>query len=73
MRVLKTLKAIAGGGRELKCEACGGDFVCGASLKGCWCSEVQLNDDDRASLKTKYSDCLCRVCLEKQAGETKNG
>jgi len=71
MKLLKTIKAIAGGGRDLKCEACGNEFVCGASLKGCWCSEVPLNKDDRSTLKAKFSDCLCKDCLEKQAGTTK--
>jgi Cysteine-rich CWC len=68
-KVLKTLKTIVVGGRDLKCAACGNDFVCGVSLKGCWCSEIELNDEIRAKLKTQYSDCLCRDCLEKQKRE----
>ena len=63
-RVLKTLKTIVVGGRDLKCEACGNDFVCGVSLKGCWCSEVKLDDEARAEMRSQYKDCLCRTCLE---------
>jgi hypothetical protein len=65
-RILKVLSNVATGNfeRSLKCEACGNDFKCGASLKGCWCSEVNLNDADRASIRSRYKDCLCRDCLE---------
>ncbi len=51
--------------RASTCEACGKEFSCGASLKGCWCSEVTLSDETRANLKATYHDCLCRECLEK--------
>jgi hypothetical protein len=51
--------------RERVCEACGNEFVCGASLRGCWCSEINLSDATRAELKSLYRDCLCRGCLEK--------
>jgi hypothetical protein len=67
-RTLKVLKAVISGGRELKCGACGENFTCGVSLKGCWCSEVELTNEDRKEMREKYSDCLCRGCLEKQAG-----
>ncbi len=66
-KALKVLKAVVGGGRDVKCEACGEGFVCGVSLKGCWCSEVALTPDDRKDLREKFSDCLCRSCLEKQS------
>jgi len=49
------------------CEACGGEFTCGATLTGCWCSEVTLTDDARAQLRQQYKKCLCRACLERQA------
>jgi len=65
-RVLKILNTIVSGGRELKCEACGNDFTCGVSLKGCWCSEVQVSNEARAAMRDRYKDCLCRDCLEKQ-------
>jgi len=65
-RVVKTLKTIVVGGRDLKCEACGNDFVCGVSLKGCWCSDVKVSDEARADMRVRYKDCLCKDCLEKQ-------
>ena len=49
------------------CEACGGGFDCGASLKGCWCSAVKLSDETRAELRAQYRYCLCRGCIEKFA------
>jgi hypothetical protein len=45
------------------CEACGNEFSCGASLRGCWCSEIELTDTQRSELKAKYRECLCRDCL----------
>ena len=49
------------------CEACGNEFRCGASLAGCWCSEIKLSDEARAELRARYRNCLCRECLEKIA------
>lgn len=48
------------------CAACGQPFYCGASLRGCWCTEVQLNEAQRATLRQSYPtrQCLCRSCLE---------
>ncbi len=66
-KVLNVLNAVVTGKleRRLRCEACGNEFMCGASLRGCWCSEVKLSDEQRARLRSLYSDCLCRDCLEK--------
>jgi hypothetical protein len=47
------------------CEACGAPFTCGAKLSGCWCSEIKLSDETRSDLKSRYSNCLCRECLER--------
>jgi hypothetical protein len=47
------------------CEACGSSFTCGAKLSGCWCTEIKLSDETRAELKSLYSSCLCRQCLER--------
>lgn len=49
------------------CEACGEPFTCGASLAGCWCSQVKLSDAVRAELRERYQSCLCRACLERFA------
>jgi hypothetical protein len=62
-------------GTEETCEACGGKFMCGATLAGCWCSEVKISEAARAELKQKYKGCVCRACLEKfterEAGEAR--
>lgn len=52
------------------CESCGNSFTCGATLAGCWCSEIKLTDEIRADLREKYERCLCRDCLEKLSIET---
>ena len=49
------------------CEACGGQFVCGASVAGCWCAGVELSEAVRAELRARYRSCLCRGCLERFA------
>jgi hypothetical protein len=54
------------------CEACGAEFTCGATLGGCWCREVKVPAEARASLRERYSKCLCRACLER-AAETTQG
>ena len=56
------------------CEACGEPFTCGATLSGCWCQEIKLNDEVRDGLRSQYQRCLCRACLEKLAkGERIDG
>ncbi|MEP7076244.1 MAG: cysteine-rich CWC family protein [Acidobacteriota bacterium] len=49
------------------CESCGDEFVCGATIRGCWCTEVKLTDEARADLRSQFKKCLCRDCLEKQS------
>jgi len=49
------------------CEACGETFMCGATLAGCWCTEIKLSEAARADLRSRYERCLCRACLEKFA------
>ena len=51
------------------CAACGEKFVCGATLAGCWCSEVKLSEEMRANLKERYKGCLCPTCLERFAAK----
>jgi Cysteine-rich CWC len=55
-----------------KCEACGNEFSCGASLRGCWCSEIELSEEAQADLKSRYRECLCRDCLERLSATTQN-
>ena len=54
------------------CEACGAQFKCGASLAGCWCTEIELSESVRQMLRTKYRNCLCRACLERFAAAEVN-
>jgi len=49
------------------CAACGAEFSCGASLRGCWCSEIKLDEATRVELSSRYRGCLCRECLERLA------
>jgi len=51
------------------CESCGAEFVCGATLAGCWCSEIKLSEEARAELRARYQRCLCRACLERYAAD----
>jgi len=67
-------KALSGTlSRERVCESCGKEFSCGASLRGCWCSEVNLSDTTRTELRGLYKDCLCRECLEKVSAKESTG
>ena len=52
------------------CESCGNDFKCGATLTGCWCMNVKLTDETRASLRERYKKCLCKTCLERESAAT---
>lgn len=45
------------------CEACGSQFTCGATLAGCWCSEIKLSARQRDELKDRYRSCLCSECM----------
>ena len=47
------------------CESCGNEFTCGATLKGCWCMKVDLTDEIRNEMRSKFKDCLCADCLDK--------
>lgn len=58
--------------RELTCARCGARFTCGASLAGCWCAEFHLSDTQRAELRGRYRDCLCRTCLEALAAASQS-
>ena len=47
------------------CPRCGAPFECRHDKMGtCWCMDVNLTDKVRNTLKSKYSDCLCRRCLD---------
>ena len=48
------------------CQRCGVEFGCGGSC--CWCDEVTLDTQVREELRQRFSDCLCRACLEQESG-----
>jgi len=50
-----------------ECEACGKPFLCGASLKGCWCIQIKLTEEVRRRLRERYKKCLCSDCLKRFA------
>ncbi len=52
------------------CEACGNQFMCGATLGGCWCWEIKLSEAQRAELKDRYRSCLCGECLRNVASNS---
>jgi hypothetical protein len=49
------------------CEACGQPFVCGASLKDCWCSQIEFSAEVKTRMRERYRDCLCSECLTRFA------
>jgi hypothetical protein len=51
------------------CQSCGVEFQCGSLC--CWCGEIKLDAAVRRELKEKFTDCLCRACLESAAREHK--
>ncbi|HYX28502.1 MAG TPA: cysteine-rich CWC family protein [Pyrinomonadaceae bacterium] len=59
--------------KHKRCEACGNEFSCGASVFGCWCSEIELTDETRAELRSRYRDCLCRECLASYSISSRGG
>jgi hypothetical protein len=70
MSIRKLAGFIQPGWREPEtCEACGRSFNCGATLRGCWCTQVKLSERVREQLRGRYQHCLCRECLERFAAE----
>ena len=53
------------------CESCGDEYICGATVKGCWCMKLEVSDEARAEMKAKYKKCLCPNCLAAYASGSK--
>lgn len=53
------------------CESCGEEYICGATVKGCWCMKLDVSDEARAEMKAKYKKCLCPNCLEAYSSGSK--
>lgn len=52
--------------KEKKCSSCGKPFTC-HQQEGCWCASVRLTSAALDSLRSRFADCLCEVCLRKEA------
>ncbi|HEX5683504.1 MAG TPA: cysteine-rich CWC family protein [Ideonella sp.] len=47
-----------------RCPRCGSGFHCGvADTTPCACSTLRLSEDLRATLRARYTGCLCLACL----------
>ena len=60
------MKELMNEGKTKLCPRCGAEFVCTHDAF-CQCVGVTLNENARAYLRTHYTDCLCRKCLEEIA------
>jgi hypothetical protein len=50
---------------QRKCPRCGNGFECKpGNITECQCFGVALTDEQRSWIEQKYSDCLCRDCLQ---------
>lgn len=52
--------------KEKSCQRCGSKFICmhDEDITKCQCASVKLDEKQLALIKSQYSDCLCRDCLE---------
>jgi hypothetical protein len=49
---------------QKQCERCNLFFECTPlNISACQCSDIQLNNIERAYIKQRYADCLCLNCL----------
>ena len=69
-RINRLFRGLVSGSADT-CPACGSEFRCGVSLKGCWCRDVELPAVAFELAKARYEKCLCRACLEKLAEESR--
>ena len=53
-----------------RCPRCDGTFGCGVATGGCWCAEVTLTAQLRATLAEEYDGCLCPGCLHELTAPT---
>ena len=53
--------------KQKTCEACATQFECASLAKPCWYRKVKLSADALAELASRYTDCVCPVCLNEVA------
>jgi hypothetical protein len=56
-------QAVGNAPTQKTCEACGEKFPCSASVAGCWCEQLKLDQHTLSELRARHSDCLCPRCL----------
>lgn len=56
---------------EIKsCERCGNQFECKpGNITQCQCYGITLTIEQKAYIEQRYSDCLCKNCLQTLQGE----
>ena len=45
------------------CEACNQSFECGQY--GCWCTNLNIGENQMTWIEQSFQDCLCPRCLQK--------
>jgi hypothetical protein len=59
---------------EDRCPRCGGAFHCGVNEPGpCACTSIPLDAATLATLRQRYSGCLCQRCLAELAAAASVG
>ena len=52
--------------KQKKCPSCGKVFTCSGE-SDCWCESVQIHKREFLILNEKYTDCICKDCLNEYA------
>jgi len=53
---------------QKNCPRCNAVFECKVgAIAECQCYGIQLSDEEKAFVESKYKDCLCRNCLDQIA------
>lgn len=53
-----------------QCSKCNVMFGCAAPVRGCWCEQYSVSDENLAEMRGAYKDCLCPQCLADYAENT---
>ena len=49
---------------QKNCSKCGSAFDCCNEIPGCWCENLQLDQQTLDALKNNFDNCLCPACLK---------